>query len=116
METEEAWESRRAEGRTYQGRLEAIKLTGDPNVPRGEHTFIADDLGPNGIVDGPPPDPRFQGIRTVHSRGHVANTGFIQGKPTKRHLTRGFLHRRSWEFISTHRLWAEPLRTGKLTA
>ncbi|CAJ0554318.1 Ff.00g128310.m01.CDS01 [Fusarium sp. VM40] len=79
-ETEEAWEARRTEGRTFQGRLEAIKLTGDPNVPRGEITFVADDLGPDGVVDGPPPDPRFLGIRTVYSQGHIANTGFTQDR------------------------------------
>ncbi|KAF5665156.1 hypothetical protein FHETE_6772 [Fusarium heterosporum] len=77
-ETEQAWEARRTEGRTFQGRLEAIKLTGDPNVPRGEITFVADDLGPDGLADGPPADPRFSDVRTVRSQGHIANTGFTQ--------------------------------------
>lgn len=42
----------------YRGRLEAIKLTGDPNIPRGEITFIAEDLGENGLV-GFAPEPIF---------------------------------------------------------
>ncbi|RMY49784.1 hypothetical protein D0865_07289 [Hortaea werneckii] len=32
------------------GRLEAIKLTGDPNIPRCEYTFIAPDIGHKGFV------------------------------------------------------------------
>jgi hypothetical protein len=79
-ESDEEWQARRTEGRTFQGRLEAIKLTGDPNVPRGEITFVADDIGPDGVVDGPPVDPCFQGMRAVHSKGHIANTGFALGK------------------------------------
>ncbi|KAK2679034.1 F-box domain [Fusarium oxysporum f. sp. vasinfectum] len=79
-ESDEEWQARRTEGRTFQGRLEAIKLTGDPNVPRGEITFVADDIGPDGVVDGPPVDPCFQGMRAVHSKGHIANTGFASDR------------------------------------
>ncbi|OOF96103.1 hypothetical protein ASPCADRAFT_207467 [Aspergillus carbonarius ITEM 5010] len=55
--------------------LEAIKLTGDPNVPRGEISFLADDVGPGGLVRIAE-EALFQGARIVRSRGHVAGLGF----------------------------------------
>ena len=78
-ETEQNWEKRKLDARMYRGRLEAIKLTGDPNVPRGEYTFVADDLGPGGFV-GVATEPPFAGARIVKSKGHVAATGFVQGQ------------------------------------
>ncbi|KAI1632196.1 F-box domain-containing protein, partial [Biscogniauxia mediterranea] len=78
-ETEEQFQARFQNERVYRGRLEAIKLTGDPNVARGEYTFVADDLGDEGFV-GIAEDPPFQGARVVKSRGHIASTGFIDGK------------------------------------
>lgn len=78
-ETDGEWENRRLEARIYRGRLEAIKLTGDPNVPRGEYTFVADDLGPDSFV-GLASEPPFVGARVVKSKGHVAGTGFVQGE------------------------------------
>ena len=78
-ESDEEWEQRRLDARMYRGRLEAIKLTGDPNVPRGEYTFVADDLGPAGYVGLATDDP-FVGARVVQSKGHVAATGFVRGK------------------------------------
>jgi len=78
-ESEQDWQRRRYEARLYRGRLEAVKLTGDPNVPRGEFTFVADDLGENGFVGIAQEDP-FRGARVVKSRGHIAREGFRGSK------------------------------------
>ncbi|KAJ4338110.1 hypothetical protein N0V95_008145 [Ascochyta clinopodiicola] len=59
----------------YRGRIEAIKLTGDPNIPRGEYTFIAPDIGPNGLIRVASED-MFKGARIVRSVGHIAARGF----------------------------------------
>ncbi|ORY04663.1 F-box domain-containing protein [Clohesyomyces aquaticus] len=59
----------------YHGRIEAIKLTGDPNIPRGEYTFIAPDIGPNGLIRIATESP-FKGARIVKSVGHIAERGF----------------------------------------
>ena len=61
------------------GRLEALKLTGDPNIPRGEYTFIAPDIGHGGferIAD----EEIFRGARVVRSAGHIAGRGFREGE------------------------------------
>lgn len=65
-----------AEEAPYSGRLEAIKLTGDPNVPRGEYTFVADDIGRQGFIRIAEEQP-FVGARVVKSRGHIAARGFV---------------------------------------
>jgi hypothetical protein len=70
----------------YQGRIEAVKLTGDPNIPRGEYTFIAPDIGPNGLLRVATED-MFKGARIVKSVGHIAARGFRDGM-----LTPEFLH------------------------
>ena len=57
------------------GRLEAIKLTGDPNVPRGEYTWIAEDIGPNGLLRIAN-EQMFVGARMVRSWGRIAGRGF----------------------------------------
>ncbi len=78
-ETVEEWEARKKEERVFRGSLEAIKLTGDPNVPRGEHTFIADDLSSTGFVRTAT-ESRFKGARIVKSRGHIAARMFRNGR------------------------------------
>ncbi|KAF2132444.1 hypothetical protein P153DRAFT_284742 [Dothidotthia symphoricarpi CBS 119687] len=59
----------------YRGRIEAVKLTGDPNIPRGEYTFIAPDIGPNGLIRVANEE-IFKGARIVRSVGHIAARGF----------------------------------------
>ncbi|KAF1938325.1 F-box domain-containing protein [Clathrospora elynae] len=59
----------------YRGRIEAVKLTGDPNIPRGEYTFIAPDIGPNGLLRVASEE-IFKGARIVRSVGHIAARGF----------------------------------------
>lgn len=61
------------------GRLEMIKLTGDPNVPRGEYTFIAPDIGHGGFVRIADEE-LFKGARVVRSAGHIAGRGFQHGE------------------------------------
>ena len=60
------------------GRLEAIKLTGDPKVPRGEYTWIAEDIGPKGLIRVAD-EQMFKGARIVRSIGHVAERNFQNG-------------------------------------
>lgn len=62
-----------------QGSLEAIKLTGDPNVPRGEISFVSHDIGPGGFVRVAN-EVLFPGARVVRSQGHVAGLGFRDGE------------------------------------
>jgi hypothetical protein len=62
----------------YRGRIEAVKLTGDPNIPRGEYTFIAPDIGSNGLIRIAKEE-IFKGARIVRSVGHIAATGFRDG-------------------------------------
>ncbi len=62
----------------FKGRIEAIKLTGDVNVPRGEYTWIANDIGSAGFIRVAEEEP-FQGARIVKSRGHLAARGFQNG-------------------------------------
>ncbi|KAL2863820.1 F-box protein [Aspergillus lucknowensis] len=57
------------------GSFEAVKLTGDPNVPRGQISFKSDDIGPGGTIRLAT-EALFKGARVVRSTGHVAGLGF----------------------------------------
>jgi hypothetical protein len=61
------------------GRLEAVKLTGDINIPRGQYTFIAPELGHEGFVRVADEEV-FRGARVVRSAGHIAARGFVDGE------------------------------------
>jgi hypothetical protein len=63
----------------YSGRLEAVKLTGDPNIPRGEYTFIAPDIGDNGLIRIANEE-IFKGARIVRSVGHIAAQDYRNGR------------------------------------
>lgn len=78
-ETNNEFAQRKAHARKYRGSLEAVKLTGDVNVPRGECTFVAEDLGEKGFVTTVQEQP-FLGARVVQSKGHIARSGFTHGE------------------------------------
>jgi hypothetical protein len=58
------------------GRLVAIKLTGDRNIPRGEYTWVAPDIGHKGFIRQAQ-EQMFAGSRIVRSWGHIAASGFV---------------------------------------
>ena len=61
------------------GRLDAIKLTGDANIPRGEPSWIAEDIGWGGLLRVAD-EKMFRGARVVKSAGHIAGRGFASGE------------------------------------
>ncbi|KAK5732943.1 hypothetical protein LTR17_010076 [Elasticomyces elasticus] len=67
------------------GRLEAIKLTGDPNIPRGEFSFLAPDIGHGGFLRVADEE-IFRGARVVRSAGHIAGRGFREDQYTPSQL------------------------------
>lgn len=78
-ESPDEFEKRKHDETVYRGPLEAVKLTGDPNVPRGEVTFRVADLGERGLINICQYEP-FEGVRIVKSQGHVGSTGFVNGE------------------------------------
>ncbi|KAF3762127.1 hypothetical protein M406DRAFT_264147, partial [Cryphonectria parasitica EP155] len=78
-ETDVEFAERKTDARRYRGSLEAVKLTGDVNVPRGECSIFVDDLGEAGFVTTVEEQP-FTGARVVRSKGHIARPGFLNDR------------------------------------
>lgn len=79
MDTQDEVEHDTKEDIGQRGSLQAVKLTGDPNVPRGQFSFVAEDIGSRGLISVEMEEP-FVGARIVRCRGHVAGLGFRDGK------------------------------------
>ncbi|KAK6349253.1 hypothetical protein TWF730_010004 [Orbilia blumenaviensis] len=62
-----------------QKRLEVIKLTGDPNIPRGEYTWIIDDLS-QPLRTADEEETEWPGAKVYSARGHVAGHEFKDDK------------------------------------
>jgi hypothetical protein len=77
-ESQKQFLSRKRDAQIYRGRLEAIKLTGDPQIPRGEYSFIAKDIGDEGLVRIANED-QFKGARIVKSKAQLADRNFTEG-------------------------------------
>ena len=54
-------------------RLEVIKVTGDPNVPRGQYSWVVPDLTQPGRICE---EPEFRGVRAVVGSAQIAHTFF----------------------------------------
>lgn len=78
-ETDVSFAQRLCDDRIYQGSIRAIKLTGDPNVPRGEVSFVVPDLSANGLHRVMQEQP-FPGVRIYKGKGHVAGTRFVNDR------------------------------------
>jgi hypothetical protein len=76
-ETPEEFQERKKTAQIYRGSLQAIKLTGDPNVPRGEYTFKVEDLSK--ILRTATEEP-FEGAKVVEGMGHIAEQMFKEGE------------------------------------
>lgn len=61
------------------GMLQALKLTGDGNIPRGKVTFEARDISTAGVLRVAHEEP-FTGARIVGGRGQIAAFGYRQRK------------------------------------
>lgn len=79
LDLDQAKSAEELEDGLCRGRLEAIKLTGDQNIPRGEYSWIAEDIGPRGLIRIADEEP-FRGARIVRGVGHLAEDEFRNGE------------------------------------
>jgi Cyclin D1 binding domain/F-box-like len=75
----EGLNNERFRGAQFSGPLLGVKITGDVNVPRGEYTFIVNNIGPEGTLRIAEEHP-FRGVRVVRGVGHIAGLLLSNGK------------------------------------
>jgi hypothetical protein len=93
LETTESYEARLKEWQIWSGELRAIKLTGDPNVPRGEYSWLVPDIGPDACL-GRGGDKDFEFFAGPVSRvqrgyGQIADEHFLNRKLTPKLVPTG---------------------------
>lgn len=114
-ETDAEFEQRRHDAAIYRGSIQAIKITGDPNIPRAENTFVAEDISDDALVRIAE-EKTFHGARIVKSRGHVAERFFLRGKfmpATRGHSIRGQCLQNADKYIESQLILISPDRLAQ---
>ena len=67
----------------WSGMMTAVKLTGDANIPAGQATWSAEDIGAAGLIRVVHQQQDFHGAHMVKGTGQIAHSGFQQRKRSR---------------------------------